>query len=78
MGRGVARWNLAHIAAPRVCQCNVPFLVFLCPDMNAERGVAIYMYLKDFSEDSDSKWIVSVGLTHYVQVLFPKYYFWHF
>ena len=32
--------------APMVCLANVPFLAFFGPDMKAEMGVVIYMYLK--------------------------------
>ena len=38
----------AHVVVPRVDLIKVPILAFFWPDMNTERGVAIYMYLKTF------------------------------
>ena len=59
----MARWDSSRVVAPRVCPAKVPFLALFWPDMNAERGVAIYMYLKHSADVSDSKYIRFVGLT---------------
>ena len=72
----MARWDSAFVATPRVCLTKVPFLASFWPDMDTERGVAIYMYLKHPPDDSDSKYIEFIDLTHQVQVLVPKYHFW--
>ena len=60
MGRDLARWDPAHVTpkvklcmhtmfkfvAPRICMAKVLVLAFWGgPDMNAEMGVVIYMYL---------------------------------
>ena len=47
----------AHVVATRVCLAKVLFLALFWPNINTERGVAIYMYLKHSPDDSDSKYI---------------------
>ena len=77
MGKGVARRDPTHITLKvklymhtmfYVCcskglLAKVPILAFFRPDMNKEKGVVIYMYLKHSPDYIDSKFIWVHGLT---------------
>ena len=72
MGKGVARWDPAHVT-PKVklcmhtmfyvcCSKGLSFQSTLWPDINTEMGVVIYMHLKHSPDYIDSKYVF-MGLT---------------